>query len=1039
MAPARRARGAPALLVVLAAACGQAPVPPPRATPSEVTSKPVLAAPTAAARWIESGGATLVGPASVAGTLVLLGGRRALVRPDGSLQSERVPAPEPLAELVEVPAGAGTRLVGRGAHAVYRFDDPLGAPVVIARSTEPLAGLGAGPGLVAVWAGYSALPRFVDVDTGHPVERPGAVPDGHEQRLAGLPEPPLRALAFLDARRGAAIFEAVGLAVTTDGGASWHVVGAARPGDALRASGLRRRGGELRAFTYPDGPDGAIDLAGARLGAAEPQHPPAAEAPILRWIRVTGRDPLDAVASGGLELPAGGMLAASNGLLARIDPASGAVPELIEIARGKWIGSCGAGRAQGTAWVACTLTDDAGRDLFDPFGVVAVPLGEGPLTASRPALVRNGEAELRVSPSGGALLLAPCSNEETGAACVRQPDGKWKTIAVEGELAERGAGALADGHLAFLRGMFEGDEVADPSPAPPGDDDNARSHRLHVSLVGPDGKERHLAPIGFAPSRGYARVQSPIEEDADHSLRFVVEDGDGPFAVVVPSSKEGAQAHRVPDASVARLHAGRGIAVGEGRVLASLDGGASWSAVPASPPVLEAASRVAASYEDPGQLVVSEGGARVGPMLRLGWGPPDAAAEPGPSQVADAPGTVLLTPGPAAPSGPGGPSLLECTSRGPVKGTPLLEASAQLRQLLGGDPSTPGSGPRPSVKGGVRRESAAWSSTRGGSLDALDTVALLEEEGPDAPGSAPAKWTLRWFDPLELGGKVRSASLPAPRGATWGTTLRFAAASAGHALFALRSVGKVRLIRVKPGGTEIVEIPADGIPAGDVSFGEGRSEAIAWIRETQVMVWLPGERPRAIARLGTHASRTLGAPTAAGVPLLLGGADWSLLRTLPVPPLDHGAASSASAEPSASLAPPSLDGWTRLPPLPRLLESLPVCAARATGARFTLAHLSLHAEVDGVSETTRDAVYDVRLGSDPCLVGVVATLTPERQAASPPAQPVAPVAPARRGPPAPSHGAAFVRVDLAGKRAEGGDRGLPPAAMRRMTCSPARR
>ena len=545
--------------------------------------------------------------------------------------------------------------------------------------------------MVAVWAGSAGLPRFLDVET------------GREQKLGNLPEPPLRALAFLDARRGAGVFEGVGLAVTVDGGATWRVAADEGHGDALKASGLRRRGGVLRSFIYPDGPDGSIDLEGARLGGLQLQPPPA-EGPLLRWIRATGRDPLEAVAAGGLDLPSGSALVASNGLLARIDPRSGAVPELVEIARGKFIGSCGAGRAGQTAWVACSIVDDAGRgDLFDPFGVVKVPLGEGALVADRPALVRNGEAELRVSPSGGAMLLAPCSNEETGAVCVRQPDGTWKTIAVDGELAERGAGALADGSVAFLRGMFEGDEVTNPSPSTgaPGDDDNARSRRLHVAIVGPDGKERHLAPIAFAPSRGYGRVQSPIEEDADRSLRFVIEDGDGPFAVVVPSSREGAQAHRVPDAVVARLHAGRGIAVGEGRVLASLDGGASWTAVPASPAVLEAASRVAAAYEDPGQLAVSEGGAKVGSVLRIGWGPSDAAppAAPAVDQVAT---PLILEPAQPAPSAPH--QALTCTSQGPVTGTPPLTGSSQIKQLL------TGAAKAPAKASGPRHESTTWSS-----------------------------------------------------------------------------------------------------------------------------------------------------------------------------------------------------------------------------------------------------------------------------------------------------------------------------------------
>ncbi|MEO5725970.1 MAG: hypothetical protein ABI134_14835, partial [Byssovorax sp.] len=111
-----------------------------------------------AARWVESGGATLVGPSVGDGTLVLLGGRRALVGRDGSLRNETVPSPEPLLEILSIPAaesGAPSRLVGRGRSGLYRFDDPLGAPVTLAQAGNALARIGALPGVVAVWTSRS--------------------------------------------------------------------------------------------------------------------------------------------------------------------------------------------------------------------------------------------------------------------------------------------------------------------------------------------------------------------------------------------------------------------------------------------------------------------------------------------------------------------------------------------------------------------------------------------------------------------------------------------------------------------------------------------------------------------------------------------------------------------------------------------------------------------------------------------------------------------------------------------------------------------
>src|SRR5271170_2676565 len=117
-------RFAPALLATLVTACAGAPPPPP-VVHLDVTPPPAPVPPPLPARWVESGGTTLLGPLLPGGTLVLLGGRRAVVHPDGSLETEKTPAPEPLVELVEIPVQAGTRLVGRGASGVYRFDDPL--------------------------------------------------------------------------------------------------------------------------------------------------------------------------------------------------------------------------------------------------------------------------------------------------------------------------------------------------------------------------------------------------------------------------------------------------------------------------------------------------------------------------------------------------------------------------------------------------------------------------------------------------------------------------------------------------------------------------------------------------------------------------------------------------------------------------------------------------------------------------------------------------------------------------------------------------
>src|SRR5690606_21607819 len=114
-------------------------------------------------------------------------------------------------------------------------------------------------------------------------------------------------------------------------------------GDALRAAGLRLRGGELRAFAYSDGRDAQVDVKAARLGPIDEAPAPSGEAPLLRWIRATGRDPLEAaIASGTLAAP-GVALAASHGLVARVDVRTGVVIDVAEFARGGGVNACAAG------------------------------------------------------------------------------------------------------------------------------------------------------------------------------------------------------------------------------------------------------------------------------------------------------------------------------------------------------------------------------------------------------------------------------------------------------------------------------------------------------------------------------------------------------------------------------------------------------------------------------------------------------------------------------------------------------------------------
>src|SRR5262245_35384408 len=93
-----------ALPAVALTACAGASAPARRDASSRKDASPAAASSQQlAARWIDSAGVTLVGPKVAGGTLVLLGGRRAVVTNSGTMCPESYRSPEPLLEIIEVP------------------------------------------------------------------------------------------------------------------------------------------------------------------------------------------------------------------------------------------------------------------------------------------------------------------------------------------------------------------------------------------------------------------------------------------------------------------------------------------------------------------------------------------------------------------------------------------------------------------------------------------------------------------------------------------------------------------------------------------------------------------------------------------------------------------------------------------------------------------------------------------------------------------------------------------------------------------------
>jgi hypothetical protein len=945
------------------------------------------------------------------GTLVLVGGRRALVAKDGSVRAEGKPSPELLHEIIEVPTESGARrLVARGTTGIYRLDDPLGPVRPLAQSESDLLAIGAAAGMVAVWTYGHDMPRFIDVET------------GRTRSLTSLPPVPMRSVAFRNTKEGAAIFEGVGVATTSDSGATWKRVSEAVRGDALWVSGVRLRDGALRAFVFEEGRDATIDAAKGSLGKLEEAPATGVKSPLLRWIRATHRDPLAVAMSAGVELPGHGALIASHGMVARVDTTTGLVTAAEEFARGTGMTSCTMGRAGGDALVACALSTDEKGDLSDPYGVLRVPLDAPALKLEKPVLVRNGEAELRTSTSGGAMLMSPCAADEEGEVCARQPNGKWITLRSEVSLHERGAGPLADGRVAFLRNMFEGDT---PGGAPrdgdeetegeqdEGEADEGRTEevpearRMYIAAIDANGKEERIATLAFRPS-GELRIASPIEEGEDRALHFVFSDDEGLYAVGGVKGAAALAPERLAEMAGARMRAGRGMALGNERVQATTNGGKTWADVPLPEGMRDDLENIASVVDDPQMFGVSEVGALLDQRVRIGWGTPVAAAEP--KEV-----HFDATLGPATTTAPTGPErLLTCASETGAQGTPPLSSSSQVEALLGKK------GPAPK---GTRRAALTAPMAKNG---LMDVVALFEEEGSDKPGTPPAKWTLSWHDAAEVGGKPRSLAVTPPKGVTWGTQVRAAAAAGTRALFTLSAGRRSMLVRTKAGGgAEIAEVGVDVLPSNEVVFGADKGEPIAWLRDTALVVWVSGEQPRIVGYVGTKASRALGEPTRDGVPVLISGYDWSAMRVFPIP------AAQKKGAPVPAAATPTLAEWTATPNVRQQIGRLPACAAKPKGARFVLARGYARAAMDGAAGGMSGALYDVRVSSgNACVVAISTLFTPDRTAAPTPPTPGAKPAPAKKGP------VAFVRADLAGKRAEGGGRGLPgKEAVRRMACT----
>lgn len=809
-----------------------------------------------------------VGPRIEAGTVLLVGGRVALLGKDGSLRANETAWPAPVTQVIEVPppAGGPSKLVVRAGADLYRLDDPLGAPVPLAHveDGERVLRIAPGPGLLAFWdaagldtgfdtpelVGSSA--RFLDLDSGEERDAP-----------PGFAGQPVSAMAFRTPREGAAVLRAVGLAVTTDGGTTWRPVARSGPldDDDPRELALERGTvvqpesyGMLNAAFGGDVPGPRpIDLASGTRGA---QTPTPAGPPMVQWIRRTDVDARLQATQEGVPFPSGDVLVLYLRTLARVVPSTGLVTDVAALPAG----GCTMAGTTDTAWVRCY-----GEMSRDEQKVYRVPLREGPLTVERDVVLDHYEGGVIpiTSPSGGVMFPGACTKTDGANVCVRQPDGSWKTVALgmkqwnDDRWAEL-RGPLADGRVVFGRSAGAG------APA-------------SLTIVARDaaGKEETLAVVGDV---GEGRqVMAPLRELADHSLAALLAGAAGAASLLV-----------APGAHAARLepvaHAGKagGLAGAHGVILADTakallvtdDGGATWSEQP-----IPGALGIEGGL---GDVKVSGAGTyfpdrHVG---LLGWAFPASLSFPTSAPVASGevigsratgyrPGARVACHLPAAPK-PGAPPK------------PARPQKPTVRKPL--DPPFP---PAPKAQGQKR---VTW----GFPLWPTEPQAALDLAGsPDAPRA-----TLRWFDPNELGaaahawsGRLEGIGWPeggvtmfAEGGAVLVETRAFVPAAGGL----LGKKPATSMLRVSPDGRAWMARVPDGLAfekatPGVVALGRGDAPA-AWTTGDSLVVWRPGEAPRVLASISERAKLLVGEPTRDAVPVVLTWTGGSLFRWLKIPP-----------------------------------------------------------------------------------------------------------------------------------------------------------
>ncbi len=464
---------------------------------------------------------------------------------------------------------------------------------------------------------------------------------------------------------------------------------------------------------------------------------------------------------------------------------------------------------------------------------------------------------VRVAADGLSAIVDPASGRVSDVA-VRSDDAPASS-AIEWPITDA-ATVLSGGRQAFVDGLS--DAAGEPCV----------KILQELRPPGQGVRETKLPPLRFPAGHGRLSVMSPLEEDGEHALRFVLADERRAYMVIQRPPPAVATAVPVPGATHALVHGSRGFAVGPTRALVSADGGASWSDIP--PPRGFAAAVAALARPQDAHLLVSPFGAGVGELVRVGWGPPEPPPPDGPPPGA--------TPVPLEDREDPAPALV-CTSAGPSASPPPKgkRVDVLLQRALGAELARLGATGHPTITQG---DAAGFTPSIAFSFD--DTARV---------------WVAGWLDSFDLGAAPRTWSTSTPAWATSTPWLTLLASQGGRALIEIVAGDHRMLVRVDPPATtETAETTKAAANQGELGAAAARRGPLAWVDGGELVLCRWGEGPRVVLPFpGSNTLVSAEDPVPGGIVIRTLDPAFGAYRLLPYP------------APGAPVAPPNLDGWTR--------------------------------------------------------------------------------------------------------------------------------